>query len=85
MHDKCNVMLAHGAVTPYSGNRPIKEIGVTRVHSKPLTALGSKKMRLVVRLVPLEGIGGILDSAEYLPRIWDWLQVWQLHLLGYLL
>ena len=35
-------------------------------------------------------VGAVASSAamtlsEYLPRIWDWLQVWQLHLLGYLL
>jgi len=56
---------------------------MTQAHSKPLSSLGIKKMRLVVRLVTLEGIGGILDSAEYLPRNWDWFQVWNDHLLGY--
>lgn len=58
-------------------------IGVTKVHSKPLTALGIKKMLLVVRLVTLEAIGGILDPAEYLPRILDWCQAWNDHLRGY--
>lgn len=40
-------------------------------------------MLLVVRLVTLEAIGGILDPAEYLPRILDWCQAWNDHLRGY--
>jgi len=44
LHEKCNLMLVQRSITPCAEINRKMEVSLARIHSKPLTAFGSKKM-----------------------------------------